>query len=282
MKKVILISFADKRYCEALKRLENYTQDFPFTERYFHNQNNTFTKNYWERLKPWLYRRGYGYWEWKALLIKQYLEKMEEGDIIFWSDAGVYWNASEKAKERFSEYLEILEKETDILVFQGPYRESNWTKGDIFKALNVYDDDTIVSTLQIWAGCFGIRKTKITTEVVNKWVILSKRENELITDKKSIKPNKEGFIENRHDQSIFSVLIKSYPHREISYKETQVTDKNWEKLASFPIQARRHKEKGRPLRVILWNKLLRPYRIFLYIYFTKCKGYYFSNNDFPW
>lgn len=283
MNNIILISFADKRYCKALERLEIYTREFPFTERHFHNQDNTFTKKYWKNLKPWLYRRGYGYWEWKALLVKQYLEKMEEDDIIFWSDAGVYWNFSKEAKRRFNEYIEILKKETDILVFQEPYKESEWTKGDIFEALNVYDDETVTSTLQIWTGCFGIRKTKATTELINKWDILNKRKSELVTDKKSIKPNKTGFIENRHDQSTFSVLVKThYPHIEISYKETQIADKDWQKMNSFPIQARRHKEKERPLRVRLWNKLLRPYRMLLYIYFTKYRRYYFSNNSFPW
>ncbi|MBP3471749.1 MAG: hypothetical protein J6K41_05925 [Paraprevotella sp.] len=282
MQKIILVSFADSRYRNALARLEKYTRDFHFTERHFHTEKNTFTRTYWKRLKPWIYRRGYGYWEWKALLVKQYLETMKEGDIIFWSDAGVYWNSSSKAIERFNEYIEILKKENDLLVFQEPYKESDWTKGDIFEVMNVYNDETITSTLQIWGGCFGIRKTKNTADIISKWSILNKRENELVTDKKSQKPNKKGFIENRHDQSTFSVLVKTYPHKEISYKETQVANNEWEKLSSFPIQARRHKEKERPLNIIIWNKLLRPYRFFLYIWFTKYKGYHFSNKSFPW
>lgn len=97
MNKLILVSFADKRYRNALNRLEKYTRSYPFTERYFHTQENCFTKTYWRYLKPWFYRRGYGYWDWKARLVKYYYEKASEGDIIVWSDAGVYWNSSEKA-----------------------------------------------------------------------------------------------------------------------------------------------------------------------------------------
>ena len=283
MSKVILISFADKRFRNALKRVEEYTINFPFDERYFLTPDNSMTKKFWKDLKPWLYRRGYGYWVWKSHIVKEYLDKLEDGDILFYCDAGVYWYDAPKALKRFDDYLKILKDDSDILAFQQPTIEQEWTKGDILEALNVYGKDEICKSNQLWSGCFGLKKTKLICDFVNKWMELSDIKMELVTDKRSDKPNKTGFKENRHDQSIFSVLVKLYPHKEISYLEVDPPDKNWDTLSTMPIQGRRHKEKDRPLSVIIKNKLLRPWREIMNIYFRRFRDYEFlTKRSYPW
>lgn len=282
MSKLILVSFADNRYRNALKRLDRYTQAFPFSERHFHTQKDTFSKYYWRQLKPWFYRRGYGYWDWKARLVKQYLDKAEEGDVVVWSDVGVYWNSSEKALKRFEEYVNSLNSERSILAFQEPYCEQEWTKGDLFEELGLYNDIAVCTSLQLWSGCLFIRKQPETVMLINKWAELNDRRKELITDKRSVVPNKEGFKEHRHDQSSFSLLVKKFPHVEISWEETQELNKEWDKLYDFPIQARRHKEQNRPLSEIIKNKLLRPWRMILGFYFTHIRHYEYLCDHYPW
>ena len=39
-RRIVLVSFADSRYANALKRLERYTEKFLFTERHFHTEKN--------------------------------------------------------------------------------------------------------------------------------------------------------------------------------------------------------------------------------------------------
>lgn len=280
--KIILVSFADKRYRNALKRLEVYTRSFPFTERHFHTQDNIFSKSYWNKLKPWLYRRGYGYWDWKARLVKYYYDSADEGDMVVWSDAGVYWNSSKKALHRFSEYISRLNDSNGVLAFQEPYIEQEWTKGDLLKVLGVYDDIKVCTSLQLWSGCFIIRKQPSTIELLEKWEDINDINKELITDKCSVIPNKEGFKEHRHDQSSFSLLVKQMPHVEISWKETQEFHKDWSLLDDFPVQARRHKEQNRPTKEIIKNKLLRPWRMVLNIYFRHIRKYDFMGNGYPW
>lgn len=282
MNKVVLVSFADSRYRNALLRLEQYTNGFPFTERHFHTEKNTFTKSYWRRLKPWLYRRGYGYWEWKGELVKQYLDKLSEGDYLVWSDAGVYWNSSETSLKRFHDYLSFLNEEKSVLVFQEPYIEQEWTKGDVLSILDVYDNDDICKTNQMWGGAFIMRKYPASVKLINEWTSINKIEKEYLTDKRSLTPNKKGFKEHRHDQSSFSVLVKRIPHIEIPCNETQVKDNDWSKLRDYPIQARRHKEKDRPLSVIIRNKVLSPWRTLLFYYFTVKRDYFFAGNSYPW
>lgn len=282
MKKLILVSFADKRFRNAIKRLEEYTKDFPFTERHFHTQENSFSKSYWKELKPWFYRRGYGYWDWKARLVKYYYDQMEVGDIVVWSDIGVYWNASPKALKRFSEYVMSLDAHNGILAFQEPYREQEWTKGDMLKVMNVYNNKDICLSNQLWSGCFFVRKDENTRNFIEQWVVLNDIKKELITDKRSTVPNKEGFVEHRHDQSSFSLLVKLMSHVEISWQETQDLNKQWSKLADFPIQARRHKEQNRPKLEVVKNKLLRPWRDFLGFYFKKIRHYEYVCDHYPW
>lgn len=282
MSKLILVSFADKRYRNSLKRLEEQTKDFPFDERYFLTQDDCLTKNYWRNLKPWLYRRGYGYWAWKSMIVSEHLTKMDYGDLLFWSDAGIYWNANTISLKKFEQYINLLVYDNDILVFGQPTVEKEWTKGDVLNVLGAYDNDDICNSHQYWAGCFLLKKTNRTIDFINRFAELCDIKKELISDKRSLKPNKEGFIEHRHDQSIFSVLVKSYTHVVIPWQETQVNDGNWEKLANFPIQARRLKEIDRPKSEIVRNKLLKPWRILLGFYFKRIRKYEFAHNSYPW
>ena len=282
MNKLILVSFADKRYRNSLVRLEQQTKDFPFDERYFLTQENCLTREYWCSLKPWLYRRGYGFWAWKASIVKEYLMRLDEGDLLFWSDAGICWNYTERSKVKFDEYVQVLAGENDILTFSQPTIEKEWTKGDLLEELGAYNDEKICNSNQLWAGLFLIKKTARTMELVNRWIELNDMKKELITDKRSAIPNKEGFKEHRHDQSIFSVLVKTYPHVEIPWQETQVEDGNWEKLKDYPIQARRLKELDRPKSEIIKNKLLRPWRDFLGFYFKKIRHYEYLCDHYPW
>ena len=56
-KRIIRVSFADRRYRNAMKRLEKYTENFPFTERHICEETNTFDEKYWRKLKHanWLF-----------------------------------------------------------------------------------------------------------------------------------------------------------------------------------------------------------------------------------
>ena len=72
MQKIILLSFADKRYKKSLERLKRQTEAFPFDERHFLTQENL-PKSFRKTLKTWKYRRGYGYWRWKFYIVRNLL-----------------------------------------------------------------------------------------------------------------------------------------------------------------------------------------------------------------
>lgn len=273
MPKIILLSFADKRFRNSLQRLERQTRNFPFNERHFMTQEDILSKKYWRSLKPWLYRRGFGFWAWKAPIINSFLEKLDEGDIIFWSDAGLYWNYTPQSRQRFNEYIQLLDNGKDIVVFEQNTIEQEWTKGDVLDILGVYENKEICESRQFLGGLLIFRNTERMRSFWIELEALYDIKRELITDKRSAVPNKPGFKEHRHDQSIFSVKVKSIPHAIINAEETHVNDGNWERLIASPVQGRRLKELDRPKSEVLKNKLMMPWREILHVYFKYIRKY---------
>lgn len=264
--------------------MERRTRAFPFTSRHFHDETNCLTPAYWRRLRPWLYRRGFGYWEWKARLVEHYLATLADGDILVYSDAGICWNATPAARRRFREYLAMLSGGRDIVAFSQPFAEQEWTKGDVLATLGVYDDESVCRSGQLWAGAFLMRKSAAVAQMVRRWNAVNRRELELITDRRSrLAADKAGFREHRHDQSIFSCLVKTMPHATVPFSETTPAEgQTWDDLRSFPILARREKELMRPRVEVIRNKLLRPWRMLLNVYFRHIRHYYYPYDTYPW
>ena len=85
--------------------------------------------------------------------------------------------------------------------------EKYYTNGDLLDFFNVRDIKEIVESPQRAATAFFIRKDPINIEFVEKWLAIFDHFS-LIDDTPSVSPNLDGFIENRHDQSVFSIMSK--------------------------------------------------------------------------
>lgn len=115
-----------------------------------------------------------------------------------------------------------------------------------------------------------MRKCKNSVELVNKWCDTCMNHFDLITDKASKTPNFPEFIENRHDQSVFSILSKQYDA--YALPPSELNQSNWENV---PFQPSRHKVKSRWTDIR--RKLMIPYRYLVGLYLVKVKGFYFRN-----
>ncbi|MFV0418554.1 MAG: hypothetical protein ACK5KT_07490 [Dysgonomonas sp.] len=176
---------------------------------------------------------------------------MDYGDILLYIDVGCYLNPD--GKDRLTEYYDIVEKSsTGILGFrsleknyngmpEGLRFEYEWTKGDVFDYFGVRDNKDITQTTQYEATIIFIKKNATSTTFVNEWVKVIDDDFSLITDEPSRSPNLDGFQENRHDQSIYSMLAKKYNIDAVSTNESiplgGVMD--WSIIDKYPIQARR-------------------------------------------
>lgn len=149
-------------------------------------------------------KRGGGYWLWKPYFIYKSLEKINVGDYLFYSDAGVFF------LKNVDILINELEKYSqDIMGFELPLIESQWTKKELFINMNCCESKYKDSN-QILASFQLIKKTEQSMQFYKEYLKYACNESN-ITDiyDKNIKQD-DDFIDHRHDQSIFSLLYKKY------------------------------------------------------------------------
>jgi hypothetical protein len=153
-------------------------------------------------------KKGYGYWIWKPYIINLEFEKINNGDYLIYCDSG---NTIKINNEIMKKYIDYMNK-SDIIPFKMTnkgYIDSKYTKGDVvdlffpdMKNIKIYEG-------QMTASKFMIKKSKKSVEFMKEWLKYSSIYHN-IDDSPSIISNLSEFIEHRHDQSIFSMLIKKY------------------------------------------------------------------------
>lgn len=151
--------------------------------------------------------RGAGYWIWKICIIKQTLERLNDGDFLVYMDAGCTMVPS--GKDRFLEYIKML-KESDkgIISFQMPHLLEKWyTTEEVFKYFGVEDDVKITDSGQYIGTVLIMKKCSHLLDIIETMLELLQKDPAIITDEYNNK-QPEYFRDHRHDQSIFSVLRK--------------------------------------------------------------------------
>ena len=164
-------------------------------------------KDFKERNKEILSRkRGNGYWLWKPyFILKTLKEKLDEGDYLIYTDAGILYKNSTHQIINF-----LNEQKSEMWMIRLNYIEKKYTKRDAFILLGA-DLPFYTDTCQYMAGIQIYKKSKFTEKFVEE-VLYYSQDKRIITDD----PNTLGlnnykeFIENRHDQTILSILIKKY------------------------------------------------------------------------
>jgi len=155
--------------------------------------------------------RGGGYWIWKLNVLKQTLHQVDEGDFIFYVDAGCKINPT--GEKRFYEYVDMLNNSCyESLVQQSWFPENRWTTEKIFDAYDIGPNDTIRESGQIIGGIIMLQKGDHSRFLLKMAFSILEKDRWLFSDRynKENKAINPMFKENRHDQSIFSVLFKRF------------------------------------------------------------------------
>ena len=149
------------------------------------------------------YTRGVGYWLWKPYFVVQTLRNLNTGDFLFYSDAGSI----------FMEPIDHLTKlalkhENEVMVFSTVFVEKQWTKRDAFLLVGC-DSPKYTETLQRAATFSLWRKSAYSMEVAEQWLHYC-QDRRIITDEDNVLglPNYPEFSENRHDQTVLSLITK--------------------------------------------------------------------------
>lgn len=148
--------------------------------------------------------RGGGYWIWKPYIVKEVMKQINEGDYLFYCDSGAFVI---RDLHILTEYME--KKKIDMMSFDLDHKEKEYTKRDVFLELGC-DEEYYTDSRQRCATYFFLKKTPHTESFVEQWLFYVQN-YDLISDEDNTlhhMPNYDGFRENRHDQSVFSVLSK--------------------------------------------------------------------------
>lgn len=219
--------------CEQVKKLQIFNYIWGITDDHLKKDSQ-----FWEQHKEHIEKnsRGYGYWVWKPYLIWVIMHcNMKDDDILLYLDAGCEINP--QGKNRLLEYFDMVSEDPVGILAQiiiGTSQERRWTKSDIFDYLNTWE---YKEEFQRASGIILFRKTPASINFVRDWYIACCN-YELVSDKPSKIPNDPTFVENRHDQSMFSGLCHIYKVKSIP-DETYYEDWDSEKSKSSPIHARR-------------------------------------------
>lgn len=205
--KIVAISYADKNFFRQLQLNKKSAIEVGKVDEYYSYGPENIDFEFKEKNKDILSRkRGNGCWLWKPyFILKTLKEKLEDGDYLIYTDAGIlYMNSTHNI-------IEFLNRQNEEMwMIRLRYPEKKHTKRDAFILLGV-DMPFYSDTPQYMAGIQVYRKSKFTEKFLEELLYYS-QDKRIITDDPNTQgfPNYNIFVENRHDQSVLSLLIKKY------------------------------------------------------------------------
>ena len=282
--KITLLSFGTKNLIKSASRLRKQAKDFKIYDNVkIFNEDDILSddKKILQIKNLSKNSKGYGFWFWKPFLILKHIKELNEGDILHYMDLGCHLNP--RGIKRFKQYIDIVNRASKgILAFQyyssnsDPHlkinypirKESMYTKSDLLNFFSVLENKKITDTEQFWAGSFFIKKNTFTINFLKEWLDVFRLRIEVIYDTPSKIKNFNEFIENRYDQSVFSIMCKKNQIENISAYECdwayQKNLRTWLHLKDKPIIAKRDLQYSLFLRFInRQKKTLRRLKCYL-------------------
>lgn len=147
--------------------------------------------------------RGFGFWIWKSYLIKKNMDQMKDGDIIIYSDCGCEIDVKER--DYMIECIDRV-KIDKHLGTDTHQPEKLWNKMDLILKFDALSDAYLESrqrqaTVVMFLVCPEMRK------FVKEWYEIC-CDYHLVDNSPSVARNLSCFREHRHDQAIYSLLVK--------------------------------------------------------------------------
>lgn len=232
---IVQVCYADEVYKKAQKWNIKFAKWFGGCDKVYAYNRESLPEDFKEKHKRILsFKRGGGYWIWKSYIIKEVLSKIEMGDYLFYSDSGVL------LMRNLKKLIKVMEEDNqDVMVFEVcGCTDAEWTKRDVFVAMEC-DEEQYYKTTQRMSTCVLIKKNENTIKFIDEYVKYSQT-GSIITDEENElgKPNYPEFRENRHDQSILSLLSKKWGY--IAYRDPS----QWGNIQKLQYKAKAFKNEG--------------------------------------
>jgi hypothetical protein len=210
------LTYGTKPYENALNRLKLEADESEMFQSFEICRTEDLDASFVDRFRDVLrLPRGGGYWIWKVPLIQRYLKRLEYGDILVYLDAGCKVN--KEGTDRFWWYVEQMQRtNTSIVAFAMHHAEVVWTTDAIFKYFNITQKTALWKQVakkgQYIGGILVMRKTPQLESIMAMYNQTVYDDPYLFTDyyNNATKAKRGNFADNRHDQSVFSVIRKIF------------------------------------------------------------------------
>lgn len=207
MAKTYLTSYATERFYPVQSDLNRSAIDHGISNILSFHEADLKESAYYESNRSILDEVcGAGYWAWKPHFVLKALEHLQEGDVLFYCDAGsMFVDSPEPLVKLCASHPQGI-----VLFDAQPLTNRQFTKRDCFVRLGCdlpeyWDAKKVIATI------FVIRKTAASVTFIQEW-LRHCQDRAAITDD----PNICGFedlpdyIQHRWDQAILSVLAAKH------------------------------------------------------------------------
>lgn len=153
-----------------------------------------------------------GYAVWKPYIIFKHLLEIEDDDILCYNDSKYLW------LKNVRQYESDILSNKNIGVYHnkpnsGTHIEKQWTKADAYVLMNIPPSKfkfDVMNSNQAWSGFILLRKSFNSTRFIGEWLTYN-QDDRIVTDSNNkFLKNDAIFTENRHDQTVLSLLCKKW------------------------------------------------------------------------
>lgn len=268
-----LTYFGDNNFSIGKNRIKTQAENFGVFKSIQEFGEDDLVGDFWENhAKKMMGQRVgmpskfYGYYACKSYFVLKALENIPDNEVLLYVDCGCELNKNglEKLQQYYQECLE-----TDGVFFTLDLPEIQWTKMDTYRRI-IGDNDEYMMTRQIISGIFFVKNTPMIRELIQEWTNISvENEGHYLDDSPSQLSNDQIFRENRHDQSILSLLLKvKAEFHDFTFHEDDTYETVWNAagMSGVPVGYEQAK---------IWNTYGREYPIWAtrngQIDFTNCE-----------
>jgi len=207
------ITYGDKEFQHSKDRLVNQVRDMKIFQsaRAFTRSQLEHDPNFIQWKKPlehvWVAKRGGGYWIWKPYIINRTLYEIKERDVLVYADAGSSAYAS--GVPLLMEYIDNIDTSNyGILSFQMSHIERTWTTRQLFENFNLTTTSSHALSGQYHSTYIVFVNVAHARRLVAQWLETIHTHPGLVTDVYNDQGQGPYFRDNRHDQSVFSLVCK--------------------------------------------------------------------------
>lgn len=153
-----------------------------------------------------------GCFVWKPYIILKKLLEIEEDDILCYNDSKYLWLKNVREFEKDS----LVGKNIGVYSNKpngSKHIEKEYTKFDAYVLMNIHNNDFrtwVKNTNQAWAGFLLLRKKFNPIRFIGEWLTYV-QDIRILSDSRGLfGPEDPSFKDNRHDQTILSLLCKKW------------------------------------------------------------------------